>query len=136
MKSQPIAFMLSDLGITKSHSRPYVNYDNPFSESQFKTLKYSPDFPNRFNSMAEAREFCRNFFNWYKFQHYHSGILLLTPESVHYGFVNDILVNWKDVLKKAFEENPKRFRKKLSVLKNLPESVWINNPENIEKDAL
>ena len=133
MKSKPVAFLLSDLGITKSHSRPYVSNDNPYSESQFKTLKYCPDFPNKFNCIAEAREFCRYFFNWYNTQHYHSGIGFLTPESVHYGFAEEVLLKRKDVLLKAFEENPQRFRNRKPTLQNLPKSVWINKPDNIEE---
>ncbi len=134
MKSKPVAFLLSDLGVTKSHSRPYVSNDNPFSESHFKTMKYRPDFPERFNSMAEAREFCCNFFDWYNKEHYHSGIGFLTPESVHYGFAEDILENRKKVLLDAFEKNPKRFRFKKPKLKKLPKSVWINKPDNIENE--
>ena len=107
--------------------------DNPFSESHFKTLKYRPEFPERFNSMAEAREFCRLFFDWYNREHYHSGIGFLTPESVHYGFADEVMLNRKNVLLKAFEDNPKRFRNKIPILKNRPKSVWINQPENIEK---
>jgi putative transposase len=118
--------------ITKSHSRPYVSNDNPFSESHFKTMKYRPDFPERFNSMAESREFCRLFFDWYNKEHYHSGIGFLTPESVHYGFAENILENRKKVLLNAFERNPKRFRFKKPKLNNLPKSVWINKPDNIE----
>jgi putative transposase len=133
MKSKPVAFLLSDLGVTKSHSRPYVSNDNPYSESQFKTMKYRPDFPDNFNCIAAAREFCRNFFGWYNTKHYHSGIGFLTPESVHYGFAEKILLNRKDVLLQAFEKNPQRFRNKRPVLKNLLKSVWINKPENIEK---
>lgn len=133
MRSKPVAFLLSDLGITKSHSRPYVSNDNPFSESQFKTMKYRPDFPGKFNSMIEARDFCRSFFRWYNREHYHSGIGFLTPESVHYGFADEVLLNRENVLLKAFEDNPKRFRNKIPILKNLPKSVWINKPENIEK---
>jgi len=135
MRSKPVAFLLGDLGVTKSHSRPYVSNDNPFSESQFKTMKYRPDFPGKFNSMVEARDFCRRFFDWYNKEHYHSGIGFLTPESVHYGFADEVLLNRKDVLLKAFEDNPKRFRNKIPILKNLPKSVWINKPENIEKMA-
>lgn len=131
MKSKHVAFLLSDLGVTKSHSRPYVSNDNPYSESHFKTMKYSPGFPERFNSLAQAREFCRSFFDWYNKEHYHSGIGFLTPESVHYGFADDILENRKKVLLNAFEKNPKRFRFKKPKLKNLPKSVWINKPDNI-----
>lgn len=135
MRSKQVAFLLSDLGVTKSHSRPYVSNDNPFSESHFKTMKYRPDFPERFNSMAEARELCRLFFAWYNEKHYHSGIGFLTPESVHYGFAEDTLENRKKVLLNAFENNPKRFRFKKPKLKNLPKSVWINKPLNIENEG-
>jgi putative transposase len=133
MTSKPVAFLLSELGVTKSHSRPYVSNDNPYSESQFKTMKYRPDFPARFNSMVEAREFCRSFFNWYNSKHYHSGIGFLTPESVHYGFADELLLKRRNVLLKAFEENPKRFRNKKPNPKKLPRSVWINKPDNIEE---
>jgi putative transposase len=132
MKSKPVAFLLSDLGVTKSHSRPYVSNDNPYSESQFKTLKYRPDFPCNFHYIEAARKFCRGFFNWYNTQHYHSGIGFLTPESVHYGFANEILIKRNNVLLKAFQENPKRFRNKKPSPKNIPKSVWINKPDNIE----
>ena len=85
MKSKPLAMLLSDLGVTKTHSRPQVSNDNPYSESQFKTLKYRPEFPKRFGSIQHARDVCRDLFGWYNPDHYHSGIGLLTPESVHYG---------------------------------------------------
>ena len=85
MKSKPLAMLLSDLGVTKTHSRPQVSNDNPYSESQFKTLKYRPEFPKRFGSIQHARDVCRDLFGWYNTEHYHSGIGLLTPESVHYG---------------------------------------------------
>ena len=132
MKSKQVAFLLSDLGVTKSHSRPYVSNDNPFSESHFKTMKYRPEFPERFYSLAEARKFCRVFFDWYNKEHYHSGIGFLTLESLHYGFADSILENRKKVLLEAFEKNPKRFRFMKPKLKNLPKSVWINKPDNIE----
>ena len=133
MKSKPVAFLLSDLGITKSHSRPYVSNDNPYSESQFKTMKYSPTFPRNFNNVEEARSFCRDFFRWYNNEHYHSGIGFLTPHSVHYGTADEILKNRREVLNKAFKDNPDRFRNKKPVLKNAPRAVWINKPDNIEK---
>ncbi len=136
MRSKPVAFLLSDLGVTKSHSRPYVSNDNPFSESHFKTMKYRPDFPGKFNSMSEAREFCRSFFNWYNKEHYHSGIGFLTPESVHYGFADDVLEKRRTVLIEAYKKNPKRFRNRKPVLKNRPKSVWINKPDNIENELL
>jgi putative transposase len=85
MTSKPVAFLLADLGVTKTHSRPYTSTDNPYSEAQFKTLKYRPGFPERFGSLLEARSFCREFFPWYNQEHRHSGLALMTPESVHYG---------------------------------------------------
>lgn len=130
MKSKKVAFLLSDLGVTKSHSRPYVSNDNPYSESHFKTMKYRPEYPERFFSIAEARAFCRFFFDWYNKKHYHSGI----GESVHYGFADNILEKRRDVLLDAYESNPKRFRFKKPKLKNLPKSVWINKPVNIESE--
>jgi putative transposase len=91
MKSKVVAHLLADLGITKTHNRPHVSNDNPYSESQFKTLKYCPGFPERFGSIQDAREFCRNFFTWYNTVHKHSGIGLMTPEQVHYGQAQKIL---------------------------------------------
>jgi putative transposase len=85
MTSKPVAFLLADLGVTKTHSRPYTSTDNPYSEAQFKTLKYRPGFPDRFGSIQEARGFCRTFFDWYNQEHRHSGIGLMTPAAVHYG---------------------------------------------------
>ena len=85
MTSKPVAFLLADLGVTKTHSRPHVSNDNPYSEAQFKTLKYRPGFPDRFASIEEARAFCQDFFRWYNAEHRHSGIGLLPPEVVHYG---------------------------------------------------
>ena len=85
MTSKPVALLLADLGVTKTHSRPHVSDDNPFSESQFKTLKYRPEFPKRFGSIQDARGFCQRFFPWYNTEHHHSGIGLLTPEVLHYG---------------------------------------------------
>jgi putative transposase len=85
MRSKPVAFLLADLGVTKTHSRPHTSNDNPYSESQFKTLKYRPAFPERFGSIEDARAFCRSFFNWYNREHHHTGIGLLTPEVVHHG---------------------------------------------------
>jgi len=128
MTSKPVQLLLSDLGIVKSHSRPYVSDDNPFSESQFKTLKYHPKFPERFGCMLEAKHFCRQFFDWYNKQHYHSGILFLTPETVHYGQANQILRKRHEVLMKAYKQNPERFRFKQPKMKTFPEEVWINKP--------
>jgi putative transposase len=91
MTSKPVAFLLADLGVTKTHSRPHVSNDNPFSEAQFKTLKYRPTFPTRFGSLEDARAFCRPFFHWYNTEHRHSGIAFMTPESVHYGRAPEIM---------------------------------------------
>jgi putative transposase len=85
MTSKPVALLLADLGVTKTHSRPSVSNDNPFSEAQFKTLKYRPEFPDRFGSIEDARAFCVGFFDWYNNRHYHSGLELLAPTTVHYG---------------------------------------------------
>ena len=85
MTSKPVALLLSDLGVTKTHSRPHVSNDNPFSEAQFKTLKYRPEFPDRFGSIQDARGFGHDFFPWYNTEHRHSGLGLLTPHEVHYG---------------------------------------------------
>ena len=90
MKSKLVAHLLADLGITKTHSRPHVSNDNPYSEAQFRTLKYCPRFPDRFGSIQDARAFCQNFFNWYNKEHHHTGIALMTPEQVHYGLTDQI----------------------------------------------
>lgn len=129
MTSKPVAFLLSDLGITKSHSRPYVNNDNPYSESQFKTLKYHSDFPDYFVSIESSRLFCKNFFTWYNTKHYHSGIGLHTPETVHYGRTDHIKKERSRVLKTAFENHPERFKGKIPEPPRIPTAVWINQPK-------
>ncbi len=128
MTSKPVAFLMADLGITKSHSRPYVSDDNPYSESQFKTLKYRPDFPERFDSIEDARAFCQPFFRWYNGEHYHSGIGFLTPEAVHYGNAEQIIKERQAVLLAAYEKYPKRFKGKPPSPATIPETVWINKP--------
>ena len=129
MRSKPVAFLLSDLGVTKSHSRPYQSNDNPYSEAQFKTLKYSPLFPERFESIESAREFCRDFFSWYNKEHYHSGIGYYTPESVHYEYCHEIYDDRSEVLKDAYESNPERFRNKVPRPHKPPKEAWINKPK-------
>lgn len=137
MKSKPVAFLLADLGVTKTHSRPHVSNDNPFSESQFKTMKYQPAFPERFGSIEDARAFCQDFFAWYNNDHYHSGIAYLTPETVHYGKAAECLKKRSDVLEKAHQAHPERFPKGPSIPRPVPEAVWINPPETSKKgDAL
>jgi hypothetical protein len=135
MKSHGVAQLLAALGITKSHSRPHVSNDNPFSESQFKTLKYRPDFPSRFGSQQDAHAFCREFFAWYNDEHYHSGIGLLTPASVHYGYADEILANRQAVLDAAYACYPERFVNKVPSPPEGPTAVWINPPQAASETA-
>lgn len=128
MKSKPVALLLSDLGVIKSHSRPSVSNDNPYSEAQFKTLKYFPQFPERFGTIEDARFFCRMFFDWYNNKHHHSGIALLTPFHVHYGSADDVLQKRNIVLQQAYEKNQVRFKSKKPKPMALPPAVWINKP--------
>ena len=133
MKSKCVALMLSDLGVTKTHSRPQVSNDNPFSESQFKTMKYRPEFPTRFGSIQDGRAFCVGFFNWYNTEHHHSGIALLTPEMVHYGLAEEVSRNRNVTLKRAYKEHPERFVRKQPEPPRLPDAVWINPPATVSK---
>jgi len=135
MKSKVVAHLLSDLGVTKTHSRPHVSNDNPYSEAQFKTLKYCPQFPERFGSIQDARVFCQYFFNWYNKEHRHSGIALMTPEQVHYGIDQQILQHRSDVLAAAFEKNPNRFKGRQPVPKSLPTAAWINRPDTDQLES-
>jgi len=132
MKSQPVTQLLDNLGIIKTHSRPYTSDDNPFSESQFKTMKYRPDFPVRFLSLMDAESFCRSFFAWYNQEHYHSGIAWLMPESVHYGHAEAILEKRHAVLMQAYLSNPGRFNNKQPQLQELPPAVYINPPQTVK----
>jgi putative transposase len=134
MKSKVVAQLMADLGVTKTHSRPHVSNDNPYSESQFKTLKYCPAFPARFGSIQDSRSFCQDFFTWYNKEHRHSGIGLMTPEHVHYGLANQLTEHRSAVLRAAFESNPQRFKGKLPQPPELPQAVWINRPAS--DDAL
>lgn len=128
MTSKPVAFLLADLGITKTHSRPYTSTDNPYSEAHFKTLKYRPEFPCRFSSIEEARGFCREFFEWYNHQHRHSGIGLMTPEAVHYGRAEELQVQRTVVLTQAYLRTPERFVHGRPRPPALPIAAWINEP--------
>jgi len=130
MKSHTVAQLLATLGVTKSHSRPHVSNDNPFSESQFKTMKYRPDFPDRFGSQEDARGFCHDFFAWYNEEHYHSGIGLLTPAMVHYGRASKVLAARQDVLLASYAAHPERFVHKPPSPLALPKAVWINPPSS------
>jgi putative transposase len=129
MTSDSVARLLTDLGVAKSHSRPRVSNDNPYSESQFKTLKYRPEFPKRFGSLEDARIFCRQFFDWYNTEHKHSGIGLLTPETLHYGNAEPVLAQRQQVLDLAYEQHPERFVRKPPRVERFQEEVWINPPE-------
>lgn len=135
MKSKAVAQLLADLGITKTHSRPQVSNDNPYSEAQFKTLKYCPAFPGRFGAIQDARLFSAAFFNWYNKEHHHSAIGLMTPEQVHYGMAQEIYVNRSKVLEKAFLKHPERFKDNIPTPPSLPKAVWINKPSNKEIKA-
>lgn len=128
MTSKPVSALLSDLGITRTHSRPRVSNDNPFSEAQFKTLKYVHDFPHHFNSLAEARIFCDGFFAEYNHVHHHSGIGWHTPASVHYGTYGQIDDARAVTLNRAFQAHPERFTKRPRPPKIRTE-VWINEPQ-------
>ena len=128
MTSKPVAFLLADLGVTKTHSRPHVSDDNPYSESQFRTMKYRPDFPDRFGSIQDSRAHSQLFFSWYNDEHRHSGIGLLTPAMVHYGQADDIFQKRQLVLDAAYLAHPERFVRWPPKPLSIPKEVWINKP--------
>ena len=128
MTSKSVAALLDDLGITKTHSRPHVSNDNPFSEAQFKTFKYRPEFPERFTGIEHAREVSHNLIHWHNCEHRHSGIGMMTPEAVHYGRADELYAARTLVLRQAFETHPERFVNKIPVPPALPIAVWINPP--------
>jgi putative transposase len=130
MKSKVIAQLMADLGITKTHIWPHVRNDNPYSEAQFKTLKYAPAFPHRFGSIQDSRSFCQDFFTRYNKEHRHSGVGLMTPQQVHYGLSSAVLEHRSRVLKGAFHSNPKRFKNKIPKPLSLPEASWLNRPSS------
>ncbi len=134
MRSKPVATLLADLGIAKSHSRPYISDDNPYSEAHFKTLKYQPGFPERFGSLADARAHCAPFFTWYNQEHRHSGIGMMTPETVHTGRAEEVRRLRQITLQNAFERTPNRFKNRLPQPQRLPTAAWIN-PPIMEKKA-
>jgi putative transposase len=133
MSSKPVAFLLADLGVTKTHSRPHVSNDNPYSESQFKTLKYRPGFPDRFGSLQDARSFCQQFFTWYNRQHRHAGIAMMTPEAVHHGRAAQLHQARAQVLAAAYAAHPERFVHRPPAPKPLPTAVWINPPNSTQQ---
>lgn len=128
MTSKEVALLMADLGVIKTHSRPHVSNDNPFSESHFKTLKYRPDFPERFGALQDARVFCARFFEWYNNHHRHSGIGLMTPADVHHGRAVGVRVNRAQTLDAAYLLHPERFVRKPPAPPALPTAVWINPP--------
>ena len=128
MTSQCTAQLLADLGVTRSLSRPQVSDDNPFSEAQFKTLKYHPSFPGRFEDQGQAKTFCRSFFSWYNTEHRHGGISMLTPEQVHFGQAEQIIARRRAVLSDAFQAHPERFVRGVPTPRPVPDAVWINPP--------
>jgi putative transposase len=129
MTAKSLALLMADLGITRSHSRPHVSDDNPFSEAQFKTMKYRPNYPKRFGSLADARTWANAFFQWYNHEHYHSGIGLLRPAQVHYGQGEEVRANRLNVLMVAQQAHPERFVRGYPVVPALPSGVWINQPK-------
>ena len=135
MSSKPVAHLYGELGVCKSHSRPYTSNDNPYSEAQFKTLKYRPEFPDRFGSYEDAEAFCKAFFGWYNGEHRHSALALVTPEQVHYGTAESILDRRAEVLRTAFETNPSRFKGHAPKPGKLPAAAWINPPKSTEENA-
>jgi len=128
MTSKSLALLLADLGVTKTHSRPYTSTDNPFSEAHFKTLKYRPEFPDRFGSIQDGRTLCRRFFPWYNDEHRHGSLALLTPADVHYGRAEERLEQRARVLQQAFEAHPERFKGQRPTPGSLHEAAWINPP--------
>ena len=128
--------MFRDLGISPSHSRPHVSNDNPYSESQFKTLKYAPGYPDRFGCFEDALGYCRSFFAWYNADHRHSGIAMLTPEVVHHGRADEVLAHRQRTLDHAYAAHPERFVHGRPTVGTLPGAVWINPPENKEKTEI
>jgi len=136
MIAKGVAHLLADLGVTKSLSRPHVSNDNPFSESQFRTFKYRPDFPDRFGSFEDGQAHCARFFRWYNDDHRHSGIGLHTPADVHYGRAEAIREQRGVVLLDAYGKHPERFVRKIPTPPVLPQVAWINQPEEEATDSL
>ena len=135
MRSKPVAFLLADLGVTKTHSRPYTSSDNPYSEANLKTLKYRPGFPARFDDIEHARAHCRAFVDWYNHAHRHSGIGLMTPAAIHHGQAPDLHAARVDILHAAYQQHPERFVRKRPTPPELPTAAWINKPKTNETAA-
>ena len=136
MRSKAVAELLRDLGVAKSHSRPYTPTDNPYSEAHFKTLKYRPDYPKEFATIAEAREWARAFFKWYNEEHHHTGLGLMTPAVVHYGKAEKVREEWQQVLDAAYAARPERFVQGRPTAPQLPQKVSINQPSKEDEEAV
>jgi putative transposase len=128
MTSQPVALLLATLGVVPSHSRPQVSDDNPFSEAQFKTLKYRPDFPARFGAYEDAEAFCQRFFPWYNQEHRHGALGLMTPHDIHYGLAEAKRQQRAELLRRAYHAHPERFPRGVPIPPPLPTAAWINKP--------
>jgi putative transposase len=135
MRSKPVALLLADLSVTKTHSRPYTSNDNPFSESQFRTMKYRPEFPERFGCIQDSRAFCQIFFPWYNDDHRHSGIGMMSPAMVHHGTAVAVRENRQLVLDAAYRLHPERFARRPPTPPQLPKEVWINKPPNSHEET-
>jgi len=135
MRSKPVALLLADLSVTKTHSRPYTSNDNPYSESQFRTMKYRPEFPDRFGCLQDARAFCQTFFPWYNDEHRHSGIGMMTPAMVHYGLAPAVRENRQRALDVAYAAHPERFVRREPTPPPLPKEVWINKPISSDENT-
>ena len=128
MRGKPVALLLADLGVTKTHSRPYTSNDNPYSESHFRTMKYRPEFPDRFGCIQDASSFCQTFFPWYNDEHRHSGIGMMTPAVVHHGLAVAVRESRQLALDAAYLAHPERFVRGAPSQPPLPKEVWINKP--------
>ena len=136
MTSKKVADLLADLHVVRSHSRPHVSNDNPYSEAAFKTVKYHPTFPARFGSIQDARAFCDTFFTWYNHQHHHTGIGLHTPAAVHYGHAAAATVARQQILDTAWARHPERFNRRPEPKSlRLADTTWINKPEPATNQA-
>jgi putative transposase len=135
MRSKPVALLLADLSVTKTHSRPYTSNDNPYSESQFRTMKYRPEFPDRFGCLQDGRAFCQIFFPWYNDEHHHSGIGMMTPAMVHYGTATEVRANRQLALDVAYAAHPERFVRGAPAPLPLPKEVWINKPISSDQNT-
>jgi putative transposase len=135
MQSKSVSQLMVDLGVAKSLSRPYTANDNPYSEAQFKTMKYRPGYPDRFGTQEHARAWARDFIHWYNHEHHHTGLALMTPAVVHHGLADAVYVHRQQVLRAAYEARPERFVRGMPTPLELPKEVWINRPQSDTADC-